>query len=128
MVKAVEKSRQAADLPRASRPVDLVHLARQTLGDSQLEWEILQMFNQIAESYLNRLKADSEGPAATANLHALKGAALGVGAQAIAEQARAGENECRNKGRLGTESLADLELAIVEARTFIAEVLEQQAP
>lgn len=128
MVKAVEKQEWARPDARASRPVDLVHLARQTLGDSQLEWEILQMFDQIAQSYLNRLKADREGKTAADNLHALKGAAAGVGAHAIAEQARLGERECRQKGTLSVETLSDLEMTVAEARAFIQHVLEETAP
>jgi HPt (histidine-containing phosphotransfer) domain-containing protein len=69
--------------PRA-RPVDLAHLAKQTLGDRALEQEVLQLFVQQA-----LLVRDQIAQAATTErlrlAHSLKGSARGVGAFAIAD-------------------------------------------
>ena len=39
-------------LQGASRPIDLVHLARQTLGDRSLEQEVLRLFLTQMEVYM----------------------------------------------------------------------------
>lgn len=61
------------------RPIDLVHLARQTSGDKALELEVLHTFARQARCYLNDLSSgNAETIAQTA--HKLKGAALAIGA------------------------------------------------
>jgi HPt (histidine-containing phosphotransfer) domain-containing protein len=66
------------------RPIDLDHLDRQTLGDRTIRDEVLDIFvHQIAT-----LQADLRGASGEARVllaHKVKGAALGVGAHAIAE-------------------------------------------
>ena len=37
----------------ASRPIDLVHLARQTLGDRSLEQEVLRLFLTQMDVYMS---------------------------------------------------------------------------
>ncbi len=41
----------------SSRPVDLVHLSRYTLGDRALEGEVLELFCTQSPIYLERLRA-----------------------------------------------------------------------
>ena len=41
----------------SSRPVDLVHLSRYTLGERELEREVLELFCTQSFVYLERLKA-----------------------------------------------------------------------
>lgn len=67
-----------------TRPVDLAHLTKQTLGDRALEQEILQLFVHQA------VAARVQFPLATTPerlriAHSLKGSARGVGAFAIAD-------------------------------------------
>lgn len=72
------------------RPVDLVHLARQTLGDRSLEREILDLFAIQARSLGARLGVAA--PEARADLaHTLKGSARAVGAWGVAAAAEACE-------------------------------------
>ena len=99
-----------------SRPVDLVHLARQTMGDRALEQEVLALFVQQAT-----LVRDQIGGAGTAErhrlAHSLVGSARGVGAFAIADCAAEIEkapDDGRAIGRLG--GLID------EMRDFIAAI------
>ena len=68
----------------SARPIDMAHLARQTMGDRALEQEILQMFAQQAVAVRRQLSEAS--PAERVRLaHGLKGSARGVGAFAIAD-------------------------------------------
>ena len=86
----VEHLTQAPRL-RAMRPVDLVHLAKQCLGDEGLELEILRLFETTLATYLERLKLATTFDEFALNLHSLKGAASGVGAWSIADLAKAME-------------------------------------
>jgi len=47
-----------SEAPRkaSSRPVDLVHLSRYTLGDRALEREVLELFSAQGSVYLERLR------------------------------------------------------------------------
>ncbi|MEZ5811330.1 MAG: Hpt domain-containing protein [Rhizobiaceae bacterium] len=70
--------------PSRSRPVDLVHLARQTMGDRTLEEEVLQLFMQQAMIIGDRIL--NANPSERRRLaHGLKGSARGIGAFAVAE-------------------------------------------
>ena len=77
-----------------ARPVDLVHLARYTGGDTALNAEVLQLFldqsaqlmRQMQDALENR---DQEGWHQIA--HSLKGAARGIGAFAMADAAAGAE-------------------------------------
>ncbi|CAN7715062.1 Hpt domain-containing protein [Mesorhizobium sp. LjNodule214] len=99
-----------------SRPVDLAHLARQTMGDRGLEQEVLALFVQQALSVRDRiLEADVKERLLLA--HGLKGSARGVGAFAIADCAAAIEEQpedVKTLGRLG--------VLIEEVRDFIAAI------
>lgn len=110
--------------PHAHRPIDLVHLARQTLGDRGLECEILHMFDQLAIAYVERVRAAAGADELLTSLHSLKGAAAGVGARGIAELARSAEAEVNETGRLSHERVADLGMAVHEVSAFIAKLLK----
>lgn len=84
----LDHSANARDVPTSfERPIDLVHLARQTLGDRDLEREILELF--IAQTRVLLARLDSAGEAQTkADLaHTLKGSARAVGAWQVAAEA-----------------------------------------
>jgi HPt (histidine-containing phosphotransfer) domain-containing protein len=72
-------------------PVDLVHLARHTFGDSDLEREVLQLFMTQSRIYLNRLKEARDVEQWRRAAHTIKGSARGIGAWAVAEKAQAAE-------------------------------------
>lgn len=81
---------ESATAPSFERPIDLVHLARQTLGDRALEREILDLFLTQVKAVLSRLEAAA--PDARPDLaHTLKGSARAVGAWKVALQAEACE-------------------------------------
>ena len=98
------------------RPIDLAHLSRQTMGDRELEREVLQLFVQQALTVRDQID--------NANLkerlflaHGLRGSAQGIGAFGIAECA--GEIEKRPAEKRELQRLSRL---IDEVRDFIAAI------
>mgnify|MGYP001544456456 CR=1 FL=1 len=84
--------------------VDLAHLARYTGGDSELNAEILKLFETQASDLVAQLQDILKaGDAKTwhAIHHSLKGAARGIGAFALADAAAAAEtlDPCANSGQ-----------------------------
>src|ERR1700722_12036646 len=67
-------------------PLDLVHLARQCLGDHELEAELLQLFRQQAPVLMARLSGSPHlSLDAKARIaHTLRGSALAIGAGRVA--------------------------------------------
>ena len=60
--------------------IDLDHLERYVAGDRSLRDEILGIFEEQADMWVNLLDPNSEDPAWKDAAHALKGASRGVGA------------------------------------------------
>lgn len=103
-------------VPSRSRPVDLAHLSRQTLGDRGVEQEVLALFMQ--QALLVRDRIAGANPKERFHLaHGLKGSARGIGAFALADCA--GEIEAHPDDRAALKRLAVL---IDEVRDFIAAV------
>lgn len=99
--------------PSSARPIDLVHLARQTMGDKALEIEVLQIFSRQARACLADLTRGDAGLIG-AVAHRLKGAASAVGAQEVADAA------ARLEANPGDAALiATTASAIVTAENFI---------
>ena len=102
--------------PARRRPVDLVHLARQTMGDRDLEREVLALFVQQVLSVRDKI-GDADVRERLLLAHGLKGSARGVGAFSIADCAAEIERqpqESRHLKRLST--------LIDEVRDFIAAI------
>lgn len=70
-----------------SRPVDLVHLARQTGGDRHLEEEVLQLFLKQAAALGRQVEEAPDHETLLKAAHNIKGAARAVGAFEVAELA-----------------------------------------
>lgn len=98
------------------RPIDLAHLSRQTLGDREVEREVLALFVQQAMAV--REEIGQAGPTERLQLaHGLKGSARSVGAFAIADcvariETRPGEQQ----------AIEELSVLIEEVRDFIAAI------
>jgi HPt (histidine-containing phosphotransfer) domain-containing protein len=99
--------------PSKERPVDLVHLAKQTMGDKLLEVEVLQMFARQARACLSDI-GSGDVQKVQAGAHRLKGAAGAVGAFKVAEAAAAFEEHPGDASRMAT-----IATAVVEAENFI---------
>jgi HPt (histidine-containing phosphotransfer) domain-containing protein len=106
---------EGAAAPRA-RPVDLAHLARQTLGDRALEQEVLKLFLHQAVTVRDQI-ADADARERLRLAHNLKGSARGVGAFAIADCVA--EIETRPDDQ---RLLARLSTLIDEVSDFIAAI------
>ncbi len=117
----IDGSTPSGALPRADTPIDLVHLARQTMGDVELENELLALFDRQAAQIAAKLRVAVPG-AASANLaHKLKGSARAVGANAVANAA----DHYEHAARAGAVSQADadrLVAATAAARAFLREL------
>jgi HPt (histidine-containing phosphotransfer) domain-containing protein len=111
---------------RAERPIDLVHLAKQCMGDEHLECEILRMYDTTVKTYLSRLQLATSADDLAINLHSIKGASGGVGAFSVANLAKAAETELQAGRPLSSERIEDLGMAIEEVRAFIARVLDNE--
>ena len=100
----------------SNRPIDMAHLARQTLGDRALEAEVLGLFlHQIGSIYDRVAACDAEERRMLA--HGLVGSARGIGAFSLAECAADME------ARPGSEILHKrLRVKIDEVRDFIAAI------
>ncbi|PKA41388.1 Hpt domain-containing protein [Rhizobium sullae] len=99
--------------PSKARPIDLVHLAKQTMGDKALEVEVLQIFARQARGCLNEISS-GDAKRIQAAAHRLKGAASAVGAFGVFEAAEAIENNCSDAA-----NMAAVGAAVVEAENFI---------
>lgn len=105
-------------------PLDLVHLARQCLGDHELEAELLQLFRQQAPALTARLSGSPplSFDAKAKIAHTLRGSALAVGAGRVAsaawrieELASAGGDQSSAEAH----AIAGLASAVSEALTEI---------
>ena len=106
------------------RAIDLVHLARQTDGDFQLETELLAMFDVQAAKLVARLALTEVSAQAKADIsHRLRGSALAIGARRVAAAAERAEAHfvAEVAGQHGgADPLPILAAAVAEARAEIS--------
>lgn len=100
--------------------IDLAHLHRMTLGEQELEHEVLALFTVQARELLTRLAVFPAEAAALA--HTLKGAARAIGAFGVGDASQALERaikECCQEDA----ALRDLGHAVAEACAEIDTIL-----
>jgi len=118
---ALRNVEAAPALAPDDRPIDLVHLARTTLGDRSLEREVLQLFDRQSILLIARMRtASPDGMAMLA--HTLCGSARGIGAWRVARAAEALEQAGGNGDEIGS-ALERLASVADEARAVIADLL-----
>lgn len=108
------------------RPVDLVHLARYTLGNRSLEREVLELFLTQSSLYLERLREATDDKQWREAAHTIKGSARGIGAWRVVADAEAAEKlqgETLESGR--GEAVRALEASIREANDYIRALLAE---
>jgi HPt (histidine-containing phosphotransfer) domain-containing protein len=124
---AMEPSVEEAANDRAIVPaIDLVHLSRQTLGDSALEAELLILFDRQALQLAGRLAPAVKSGEANwrADLaHTLKGSARAVGAFQVGDAAEAYEIAVRAEAPDLELAFKRLHAAVDRARKEIAALL-----
>jgi HPt (histidine-containing phosphotransfer) domain-containing protein len=101
-------------------PIDIEHLRRATLGDANLEREVLGMFAKQAAHLVGALAALP--PEASALAHTLKGSARAIGAFQVADHADGLEAAIRDGGD-GAQALAELNAAVAQAQAAIEAIL-----
>ena len=113
----------APPLAPVDRMIDLDHLSRMTLGDRELEGEVLRLFDRQAAMLMTRMDAGDTAIAAAA-AHTLKGSAAGIGAWPVARAAGAVETAAlaRDASNLALQ-LSGLKAAVRDARAEIADLL-----
>jgi HPt (histidine-containing phosphotransfer) domain-containing protein len=100
-------------------PIDLVHLARQTGGDTDLELELLALFSDQCVKHLDTIRHANAKLGSDA-AHTLKGAARAIGAWHVAETAERVEHALSH--RSVAEGFGELAVAADEARSAIARI------
>ena len=104
--------------------IDLAHLARMTLGERDLEAEVLTLFDRQAAILLAHMR-DGAPAAVAAFAHTLKGSARGIGAWRIAAAADAVERNAIDRNASGVAgAVARLSAAVDEAKAVIAHRLQ----
>ena len=108
------------------RPIDLIHLARQTHGDRDLEIELLGLFRRQAAQIIERLCADLPGdnvPWRADLAHTLKGSARAIGATRVAIKAEIYEVQARDGKPDLKPALHALRSAVDDACRAIGDLL-----
>jgi len=102
-------------------PIDVGHLARTSLGDRDLELQVLELFDRQAEMLLGCMpEVDRAGVASAA--HMLAGSARAIGAWRVADAAEALERAVAESRELAS-ALQTLGCTVVEARLAICAML-----
>lgn len=107
---------QSPPLAPGGGPIDHEHLQRMTLGDAQIEQEVLTMFSAQSAKLVQALMAHPSNAGALA--HTLKGSAVAIGAFAVADAAERLETVIAG-GSDPSAALAGLGEAVAEARAVI---------
>ncbi len=123
---AAVKSVFAPPLVPVERPIDNEHLARMTLGDRELEREVLGLFVRQIEVLRPRMAA-SEPEVAGAAAHTLKGSATGIGAWAVARAAADVEAYSKAGDARLDAAVQDLDCALAQAKAEISQTLRSSA-
>jgi hypothetical protein len=103
-----------------ARPIDMMHLTKQALGDAGLEGEILRNFDGIVAAHFGHLEGSGTVPELLHHLHIIRGASVGVGAWALAEHAHVMETELNEGEPVNPERVDDIHFAVEEVRAFVA--------
>jgi len=116
----------AGQEPAQEPAIDAAHLSRMTLGDRNLEIQVLELFDRQAGLLLARMH--EVAPAGVATLaHTLIGSARGIGAWRVAAAAEALERAVGETTNL-VPALTRLAAAVEEARLAIGGLLKDAAP
>ena len=115
-----------------AEPVDFQHLARYTLGEPELEREVLELFCSQSVLYLEQLRAAMSESDWKHAAHSLKGSARAIGAWRTAQAAERAEalygETIQDDGIAQSRQarIDEIEASLREAEAFIASVLDSR--
>ncbi len=115
----VDMKAMTAETPTEGQPVDLAHLARHTLGNHDLEREVLALFLRQSAVYLDRLRDAESATERRAAAHTIKGSARGIGAWQVAEAADAVEHAAETDAAALSAALLALQATVTTTNDFI---------
>ena len=121
---AVHRGMSWSANPLRQHPIDMLHLAKQAMGDPGLELEVLRVFNDLVRVNFARLECSTNPRDLLVHVHTLSLAATGVGAWSLAAHAKGLEDELAAGLPVNPERVDDIEMAVEELQAFIAERLE----
>ena len=121
MVKSTARDAEhdASPLDLAHGPIDMEHLAQQSLGDPGLQEEVLRLYARMSQVYLSRIEGSTSPETLLEHLHTMKSAAAGIGAWRVRDLARQAEEELRSGQPVNPERVEDIAMAVAECITFI---------
>lgn len=93
-------------------PIDRAHLARYTLGNVELELEVLELFADQARTCAAALQTPMTTADWRSTTHTLKGSALAVGAWDVAERAQDAEAACEAGPEIRSAILSKLDSVV----------------
>lgn len=102
-------------------PIDLVRLAANTLGNRDLELQVLRLFVTQSTSALNRLAQEKDAGVLYDLVHTLKGSARAVGADTVASRCEELEQGL-HAGNV--TDFSNLRQAVDEANVYIDNLLK----
>jgi len=102
-------------------PIDLVQLATNTLGNRDLEVQVLHLFRSQSSSTLEQLTHESDAGVRRDLVHTLKGSARAIGAEKVALVCEALEGKMQTDPDAATDGLAS---AVDEVNGYIRDLLD----
>lgn len=102
-------------------PIDLVQLATNTLGNRDLEVQVLHLFKSQSAATVDRLSRETSRAARLELVHTLKGSARAIGAQRVAAVCEDLEDEMKSAPESPTDHLVSV---VDEANRYIGDLLE----
>lgn len=123
---AVETGQDAPLRDRSHTPIDMDHLDQQSLGDPGLKDEVLRLYSQMSQVYLDRLERSTSIPSLLEHLHTLKSAAAGIGAWGVRDLAKRAEDDLRAGNPVNPEHVQYIAVAVGECQDFIAGLIRDQ--
>ncbi len=119
-------SRHAASKSKVSvandRIIDLVYLSKMSIGDANLEIEMLNSFSNTAKSTFLRLCLCIDKNEIKSDLDSLFKVARGVGAKTIMSSIIDAKDDFAKNGVFSSETIADIGFSVEEAREYIANI------
>lgn len=115
--------------PQCPWPVDIAHLRRFTMGDTQLEREVLGLYAEEIPRRLDALRQARTDKEWRMAAHTLKGSSRAVGAWRVAALSQRAERISGAEASLGrAEAVSLIEEAALEARAYIEALASGIAP